>query len=198
MGDSTRRIPQLTDTVHFTLQLPVSTEEWLDGLLERIAGVEVERTAEMLNVYYEVGGNCDAITSATRFFAAVEDALREGNVDPMEFVLFAGSTKKAEREPVPQTRRVAARGVRYGQNLGRTQVLVLRLLAAGEYPKSAAKLAYDWPALTESAARSALGRLGDRRLVDAAGFDGSSRTFALTDAGIALERELLATEGDGA
>lgn len=121
MGDSTRRIPQLTDTVHFTLQLPVSTEEWLDGLLERIAGVEVERSAEMLNVYYEVGGNCDAITSAARFFAAIEDVLREGNVDPMEFVLFAGSTKKAEREPAPQTRRVAARGMRYALNLGRTR-----------------------------------------------------------------------------
>lgn len=88
--------------------------------------------------------------------------------------------------------------MRSGQNLGRTQVLVLRLLAAGEHPKSAAKLAYDWPGLTESAARSALGRLGDRGLVDAAGFDGEARTFSLTEKGILLERELLAVEGGDA
>lgn len=83
------RVAQLTDTVCFTLQLPVSTEEWIDELLEREDGVTVERTAEMLNVYYEVGGNCNAIVSAGAFFEAIRYPLEEGGVDPMEFTLLA-------------------------------------------------------------------------------------------------------------
>jgi DNA-binding HxlR family transcriptional regulator len=73
--------------------------------------------------------------------------------------------------------------------LGRTQKLVLRLLASGS--KSARHLAYDWPGLTESAAHSAVRRLGDRGLVDVAGWDNrDGRTYCLTERGAAVERSL--------
>lgn len=78
--------------------------------------------------------------------------------------------------------------------LGRTQVLVLRLLANHRQAPSARDLAYDWPGLTESAVHGALNRLGDRGLVDLAGFDGRARTYKLTPRGIEAELELL---GDG-
>lgn len=73
--------------------------------------------------------------------------------------------------------------------LGRTQKLVLALLA--EQSKSAQRLAYDHPALTESSARSAVMRLAQRGLADMAGWDDSDRrTYCLTDKGRALERSL--------
>lgn len=75
--------------------------------------------------------------------------------------------------------------------LGRTQRLVLQLLASGDGPKSARHLEYDWPGLTESAARSALDRLGMRGLVDMAGWDRrDGRTYCLTERGSQVEREL--------
>lgn len=78
---------------------------------------------------------------------------------------------------------------RGGVGLGRTQVLVLRLLASG--PKSVRTLSYDWPDLTESAARSAVNRLGDRGLVDMAGWDrNDGRTFCLTARGREVEAAL--------
>lgn len=76
--------------------------------------------------------------------------------------------------------------------LGRTQILVLRLLASGG-AKSVRHLAYDWPGLSESAARGAVMRLGDRSLVDVAGWDGESRTYTLTERGREVE---LALGGD--
>lgn len=75
-----------------------------------------------------------------------------------------------------------------GARLGHTQILVLRLLA--EDSKSAQHLAYDWPGLTESSARSAILRLAHRGLVDMAGFDGMRRTYCLTEKGAATERSL--------
>jgi hypothetical protein len=75
-----------------------------------------------------------------------------------------------------------------GGRLGRTQVLVLRLLAGGE--KDCRHLEYDWPGLTESAARSAIGRLGDRGLVDVAGWKEGRRTFCLTSRGRQIEAAL--------
>jgi DNA-binding HxlR family transcriptional regulator len=73
--------------------------------------------------------------------------------------------------------------------LGRTQILVLRLLA--DNAKSARHLSYDWPGLTESAARSAVSRLADRGLVDMAGWDvRDGRTYCLTARGAEVERGL--------
>lgn len=81
-------------------------------------------------------------------------------------------------------------------NLGRTQILVLRLLASGS--KSVRHLAYDWPGLTESAARGAVMRLADRALVDVAGWDDyNGRTYFLTERGRAVEAALSVIENDG-
>ena len=71
--------------------------------------------------------------------------------------------------------------------LGRTQILVLRLLASHDQPPTVRRLAEDWPGLTESAVRGALERLGDRRLVDVVGFDDVARTWKLTARGIEIE-----------
>jgi DNA-binding HxlR family transcriptional regulator len=76
------------------------------------------------------------------------------------------------------------------KGLGRTQILVLNLLAAGG-PKSARDLERDWPSMTPDKAYSALASLGNRGLVDAAGFDGRARTYCLTAKGAAVERKLL-------
>jgi len=75
-------------------------------------------------------------------------------------------------------------------NLGRTQKLVLRLLACHVRPPTVRDLAMDWPGLTESAVRGAIGRLESRRLVDVAGYDGEARTYTLTGRGALVERAL--------
>lgn len=79
------------------------------------------------------------------------------------------------------------------KNLGRTQILVLHLLADG--PKTVRTLGYDWPGLTDSAARSAVNRLGDRSLVDATGWDGAGRMYGLTECGEAVERSIVDAAG---
>lgn len=82
-----------------------------------------------------------------------------------------------------------------GAPLGRTQKLVLHLLAL--QPKSIRTLAYDWPGLTESAARSAVERLGLRGLVDVTGRHGEAgRVFTLTAKGAAVERDLIDLDED--
>lgn len=74
--------------------------------------------------------------------------------------------------------------------LGRTQRLVLSILAS-QGPCSARELEYHWPTLTESSAGSALRRLGDRGLVDAAGWNYSNqRTYGLTEQGYEVEAGL--------
>lgn len=76
------------------------------------------------------------------------------------------------------------------KGLGHTQVLVLHLLADAD--KSIRTLAYDWPDLTESAARGAVDRLGSRGLVDATGRDDyDRRTYGLTERGREVERRLV-------
>lgn len=75
--------------------------------------------------------------------------------------------------------------------LGRTQILVLRLLATNDYTsKSCRGLAYDWPSLSENAARGAVQRLYDRGLVEPTGWKERSRTYELTERGRVVEREL--------
>ena len=83
------------------------------------------------------------------------------------------------------------------RGLGRTQRLVLHLLA--DRPKSVRTLLLDWwPRMPESSIRSALYSLGRRSLVDAAGWEpNGGRTYALTDKGREVERELVATEEPG-
>lgn len=80
--------------------------------------------------------------------------------------------------------------------IGHTQKLVLQLLASSG-ACSARDLAYHWPSLTESAAHSALQRLGGRGLVDMASWKPSGgRTYKLTERGRDVERTLtgLATD----
>lgn len=75
--------------------------------------------------------------------------------------------------------------------LGRTQILVLRLLATGDYArKSCRALANDWPNLSESAARGAVNRLYERKLVEPVGWNDRCRIYELTQRGRAVEREL--------
>jgi hypothetical protein len=81
--------------------------------------------------------------------------------------------------------------------LGRTQVLVMRLLALAEHPKSVRALAYDWPTLTESSVRSALDGLWRRGLVDAAGWEaGGGRKYVLTTKGALAEAAMLGEDLD--
>jgi DNA-binding HxlR family transcriptional regulator len=73
-----------------------------------------------------------------------------------------------------------------GSRLGRTQVLVLHLLAGSV--KSIDRLAMDWPGLTESSVRGAIGRLYERGLVDVAHYNAyNARVFMLTERGRAVE-----------
>lgn len=78
---------------------------------------------------------------------------------------------------------------RTDKGLGRTQVLVLRLLVDNN-AKSARHLAYDWPNLTESSARAAVMRLAYRGLADMAGWDENRRTYCLTERGTEVARAL--------
>lgn len=77
-----------------------------------------------------------------------------------------------------------------GANLGRSQQTVLHLLAIA--PRTARHIEYDHFGLTESAARSAIGRLEQRKLVEAVGWDdsGRRRMYGLTDRGRAVEAAL--------
>jgi DNA-binding MarR family transcriptional regulator len=79
--------------------------------------------------------------------------------------------------------------------LGRTQRLVLQLLALNQ-PCSASELARHWygGGLTESAAGSAVSRLADRGLIDLGPGEWTggrfSRTYVLTERGVAVERQV--------
>lgn len=79
--------------------------------------------------------------------------------------------------------------------IGRSQKLVLHLLALGSGEKSVRQLSYDWPDLTESAARGAVMRLGDRSLVDVAGWEDNRRTYKLTERGWEVVGEIEPTPG---
>lgn len=79
------------------------------------------------------------------------------------------------------------------RNLGRTQQLVLHLLASGG--KTVETLAYDWPTLTESSVGNALGRLARRGLVDRQNPHGAYEWY-LTDKGRAVEAELVGADDD--
>lgn len=83
-----QRVPQLRDTVHLTLELgPV--EEWAADLLSDYECVHHE---EHLTVKTSIGGNCNAVSNAANFLRDVEEALAEGEINPMEFCLTSFST----------------------------------------------------------------------------------------------------------
>jgi DNA-binding HxlR family transcriptional regulator len=72
--------------------------------------------------------------------------------------------------------------------LGRTQVLVMHLLALE--PKTVRTLSNDWPGLTEAIVSGALSRLADRGYVDRRAPHGFYQRH-LTDRGVAAEREMV-------
>jgi predicted MarR family transcription regulator len=81
------------------------------------------------------------------------------------------------------------------KGLGRAQKLVLHTLASAERPKSVKDLQMDWYSiLSEASVASAVVSLGDRSLIDAAGFDGRARTYAITQAGIEVDAMLVHEE----
>ena len=74
--------------------------------------------------------------------------------------------------------------------IGRTQKQVLASLSVCR-SASVRTLSRDWPGLTESSVRSAVMRLGQRSLVDVAGWDDyGCRTYALTDKGALIEHDI--------
>lgn len=84
MSDTT---PQVDDPVRLMLTLPATTEEWAEDLLAGIDGIEIERTENALTVVKVVHGNTNAIASAGYLLRDVEEALDEGDIDPMSFTL---------------------------------------------------------------------------------------------------------------
>lgn len=78
------------------------------------------------------------------------------------------------------------------RKLGRTQKLVLQLLAS-RGGSTVVELAFSWPSLSESSARSAAERLASRGLVDAVGWDVvGGRRYGLTE----VERDLTGLDED--
>lgn len=97
---------------------------------------------------------------------------------------------------MPHGSSAAHRGLR---NLGRTQRLVLHILA-NQAPCTARDLSYHWPSLSKSAAMAAVNRLADRGLVDMGPGEFSyagrfRRSFVLTARGATVER-ILSDAGD--
>lgn len=78
------------------------------------------------------------------------------------------------------------------KNLGRTQRLVLQLLA--QRPKPVRVLAFDWPGLTEAAVRGALDRLATRGLVDRVSYHRGEYTYGLTQRGREVEAAVTGNE----
>ena len=88
------RTPQITDPVFLELRLPASTEEWAEDVLRETderEGWDCERTPEHLIVRVQANGNCNAIVNAAMWLDELSDALREADIDPMEFTLLATS-----------------------------------------------------------------------------------------------------------
>lgn len=76
--------------------LPSRTEEWADDLIREIDTVEsVERRDDGLHVKAVVGGNCNAVTNLAGLLDDLEDALREGDIDPFEIACVVRKEKVA-------------------------------------------------------------------------------------------------------
>ena len=88
----------------------------------------------------------------------------------------------------PSGAQSGARRRRRNTPLGRTQVLVMHLLALG--PKTVRRLSHDWPGLSEAMVSGALARLADRGYVDRRAPHGFYQ-WHLTDRGVAAEREMV-------
>lgn len=78
-----RRVPQITDTVCIELRLPPQTEEWAEDLLADDCDT-IKRTDDALVITAEVGGNTSGLSCVRSWLQDVEDALNEGEIEPME------------------------------------------------------------------------------------------------------------------
>jgi DNA mismatch repair ATPase MutS len=75
---------------HMRVVLPPTTEDWADDLIRSIDVVEsVERRDDGVHVKALVGGNCNVVTNAEDLLSELEDALREGEIDPFEIAVVA-------------------------------------------------------------------------------------------------------------
>lgn len=89
-------------------------------------------------------------------------------------------------------------------NLGPTQRTILQVLSFPSHDAmSVRQLGMSWPSLDESNVRPAITRLGNRGLVDVAGWEGGGqyeardrRTFRLTNAGWAVVHQLSPLDED--
>jgi len=82
-------------------------------------------------------------------------------------------------------------------SFGRTQQIVMHLLAGGSKPIS--RIVHDWPGLTESSVRSAIDSLSRRGLVDLADrHHERGRVFQLTPKGAEAEKTLAGITDDDA
>lgn len=82
-----RRVPQITDDIELSLILPPTTEEWAEELMAKFEMDDVHRSDFALVIKTVVGGNTNALSVAQDFLHDLEDAFRDGDVDPMEFTL---------------------------------------------------------------------------------------------------------------
>ncbi len=96
-----KTIPQLNWPVLLLLVLPPTTPEWADELLEQTDLFdEVKRDDNgNLIVKQTVHGNCNALVNSRLFIDDVEEALQEGNIDPLSFML---TTIPVAPEPDPR------------------------------------------------------------------------------------------------
>jgi hypothetical protein len=97
--DQQRRVPQIDDDVHIEIRLSPSTEEWAEELLERAdIGFSTERTDDALIVKSVTAGNCSGLDNLASALSEMSEALREGEIDPMEFSVSVRSMEK-DTEP---------------------------------------------------------------------------------------------------
>lgn len=84
------RVPQLTDDVIVEFRFRPETEDWADDLLrESWVNTEVRRTrdTDALVVETRVGGNTNGLDVLAMVATEFAEALKEGDVDPMEFTV---------------------------------------------------------------------------------------------------------------
>jgi hypothetical protein len=85
---ATERAPQITDQVDVAVTLPPETEEWLGDVLEPVHdmyGVVLSRQSGRPVLTTRMGGNTTGLRRLASFLLELDDALREGQIEPMEF-----------------------------------------------------------------------------------------------------------------
>lgn len=84
------RVPQRTDDVIVEFRFVPETEEWADELIRNCwLNMEVRRTrdTESLIAEVKVGGNTNGLDVLAMVATTMAEALKEGDVDPMEFTV---------------------------------------------------------------------------------------------------------------